>query len=527
MLTRETLAPVVAVDTDTRRVTVRLCRWNDPRPVRDRPDAAEYREAYPPGSVDLAADVHVVDHHHGDLIGRADPATFIAGDDGPTVEMVLARTSAGNDALALIDAGVIRAVSMELEPLEAVTRDGVVWRTRNRVHGVALAFRPAHDAPILATRDQVNGVQPMTDTLTETPPAPPEPAAVSVAVLERSIGELRDDLTRTFIAERAIMPDDPFAGLRFRSIGEYAEAVWNDPSNPILRRALADQITVNNPGVVPPGWVQTVHGIVDRGNPTIMAFGRDPLPDSGMDINWPYFDGDLLALVGVQAAEKTPITSVRVDLKKGTEDIVTYAGGSDISYQLIRRSSPSYMATYLRIMTAAYAAVTNNAAGDAAVAAAVPSTAVWVPATGTLEELATALFTASAEVQTATGAPATFALAASDVFMAAGGLAVVAARPYGTNNVAGTSDASTLRVEVAGLTIIHDPMLPAGTLLVSNSDAASWHAEGPFTVTAEDVEKLGQNVAVWGMGAFAAYLPNGIRSIGDGIVTTRRGGKSE
>ena len=34
-----------------------------------------------------------------------------------------------------------------------------------------------------------------------------------------------------------------------------------------------------------------------------------------------------------------------------------------------------------------------------------------------------------------------------------------------------------------------------------------------MTVSAEDVELLGQNVAVWGMGVFTPYLPAGIIKI--------------
>ena len=55
-------------------------------------------------------------------------------------------------------------------------------------------------------------------------------------------------------------------------------------------------------------------GIVDHGRPVVSAFGLGNLDDAGMDVDWPYFDGDLLALVGEQTAEKTPITSVRVDI---------------------------------------------------------------------------------------------------------------------------------------------------------------------------------------------------------------------
>jgi hypothetical protein len=359
---------------------------------------------------------------------------------------------------------------------------------------------------------------PLPDAPAEEPKPKPKPApkAVTVDVLERSITDLRDDMTRAMLEQRPA-PAAGHPAVVHRSFADYADAVWHDASDPVLRRVLADQITTNNPGVIPPAWLSSVFGILDFGRPTITAFGVSGLPASGMELTWPYFDGDVMTLVGEQVVQKTAVTSVRVDLKKGSEAIRTFAGGSDISYQLIRRSDPSYRDAYLRIMMIAYAAVTNAAAAADAVAAATASAATWDPAAGTADALAEALFTASVEVESATGMPATFALAASDVFIAAGTAAVVNAANYGVQNVPGTASASTLAVSFAGLTLVHDGSLPAGTLLVSNGATAEWYEDGPFTVTAEDVEKLGQNVAVWGMGAFAVPLPAGIVSIGDGI----------
>lgn len=517
---RSDAAPVVAVN--GRRVTVRLCRWNEPRTVTDPPNR-RYREVHAAGSIELADDVHVVDRHHGTLIGRADPTSFVDAGDGPTVDLVLAHTAAGDDTLALIDAGVIRSVSMELEPVAETVAGDVVTRTRSRVHGVAFAFRPSHDAPILATRDRTN---PNGDTMPTDLELPADvirrddlDAAVVNLVPRGDLDALLDDVRRDLAAQ----PDGTLTGRhpgdRFRSLVDYADTAFDNPADAPMRllcRALVDQITTNNPGVIPPAWLSTVFGIIDATRPTVTAFGSSGLPPEGMDINWPYYDGDLMTLVGEQVAQKTAITSARVDLKRGNTAIKTYAGGSDISYQLIRRSSPSYRDAYLRIMNAAYALVTNNVAADAAVAAATASAATWDPTSGDLTDLATALFTASQEVKRATGQPASFALAADDVFVAAGGLGVAASTPYGVQNVAGTAAASTLRVNVSGLEVINDPALAAGTLLVSNQLAGEWSEDGPFVVTAEDVEKLGQNVAVWGMGAWATFLPQGIRSIGDG-----------
>jgi hypothetical protein len=154
--------------------------------------------------------------------------------------------------------------------------------------------------------------------------------------------------------------------------------------------------------------------------------------------------------------------------------------------------------------------VSENVAADAATAAAKS----WVEYTAASDTdgsaFAAAVVEASIVVEGATGSPAEFVLAATDAFTNIATFSILYPAVYGTSNVQGTADAASLRVNVSGLPVIHDPYLADGTILVSNSAAADWYEDGPMTVAAEDVEKLGQNVAVWGMGAFAAALPKGI-----------------
>ena len=125
-----------------------------------------------------------------------------------------------------------------------------------------------------------------------------------------------------------------------RAFGEYLKDASGDPEAAVLlARALVDQKPTTNPGVMAPSFVSAdVKGIMDVSRPAIEALGGPgPLGASGMSLNWPYFAGDLGALVGKQPAEKADITSVVVNLLAGQSPIETFAGGSDISYQLIRR----------------------------------------------------------------------------------------------------------------------------------------------------------------------------------------------
>lgn len=517
------------VPAEGRRVTVRLCRWDEIRDVRD-PGIA-YRETYPPGSLELAPDVHVVNRHDTDvreraaLIGRADTSSWRPySPDGPEVDLILSETPEADEILAHVRSGVIRSVSMELEPLDAepreITPGALVRRLRSVVHGIAFAFRPQHSAPVLAVRShdpQTERSVPMDKDTAPAPAPAPEvlsPDLITGGELARSLDELRDDLTRTMLAQAPAAPVvSPLSGIS--DLGSYLRAVREEPDNLLLRRALADSTTEGgtNAGVIPPGWLRDVYGIVSAAREVVGSFGTAPLPSNGLEVDWPYFDGDLTTLVGEQATQKTPITSVAVDIKKGSSPIKTYAGGGDIAYQLITRSEPPFLSTYLELMAAAYGLATEAAFSSAVAAAAVASSATWDPATGSLGDLASAVFIAGHEVKTATGAPAQFVLCSPDVYPAVGAYAIQSAQAYGTQNLPGTADARNDSVSIAGLTVREGAFLPIGTVIVSNTRAASWHQDGPFTVTSEDVEKLGRNVAVWGMGAPAVTLANGIRKI--------------
>jgi hypothetical protein len=233
--------------------------------------------------------------------------------------------------------------------------------------------------------------------------------------------------------------------------------------------------------------------------------------DTGLDIYWPYYNGDLTTLVGEQVAQKTDIVSVKVSFLRGQATLKTYAGGSDVSYQLQRRSSPSYLEAYNRLLQTSYALITEMTF-DAALVAGAGATVVYDPAGADADGavLKAALFSASAKVKKATGRPADAVLAAPDVFAALGGKAWLQAPQYGTQNVPGTTSAATLRVNVSGLEVVEAPGMPAGEMVISNSDAARWYEDGPFLVSAEDVAKLGTDAAIWGMGITGITVPLGV-----------------
>ena len=303
-------------------------------------------------------------------------------------------------------------------------------------------------------------------------------------------------------------PVNPLAA--YRSFGEYSKAVY---AGEIDARALTDQVTGNNEGLFPPVWVLDVKGMVDLGRPVITASGGPQSPGaSGMEIAWPYITGDLLDIVEEQANEKGEVNSVRIDIEKGSATLDTYAAGSDISYQLLQRSSPSYIDAHNRRMIASYNAVTDRQFTND----------LWVGGSNTnLYNLAgdtdgakfrEEVFLASMEVEDATGAPATVVLASTALLQAIAGWETFYPAPTGVQNVSGTATASTLSVTVSGLPVIRAKWLDTDAdrhAIVMNGESAKWFEDGPNLATAENVAQLGRDVAIYGYAATAVYVPSG------------------
>ena len=531
-----------ATVTDAGTLEGLLVPWNTPATVRDAAGAPSYVESFAPGSLRPGSVVPVYAGHvhdetgnlvRGPLIGRA--VDLESTDAGLRGRVILAATT---DAQAVRELArtVGAAFSIEFVSADPEPRPGsTVIRTDALLSGLSVILPPYAPAYPSAQVTNVRGtaMPPLStdpygpanpdpdpaapDPTPGDPPAPPDPdpsgpptEPVEPVELGRVAEVVRREMAR-YATPAAAAPTHPLA--RFDSFASFAAFMWtaNEADHQAygreFGRALADQTTAESPGLMPPGWVRDVKGIVNLGRPFITHIGTTPDAGTGMDVNWPYTDTPIGTLVGQQTAEKAGIVSVDVPIKKGTTPLLTYAGGSDISYQLLRRSAPPYVDAYLRIMAAAMAYVTDQAAATAAYAAATGKvTYDMATADPNGQIFKAAVFTASTNVQDATGMPADVVLAATDVFIHVG--SILTPRPI--MNAAGAAEASTLLVDVSGLEVIRVPSMASGTALVTNKMAAGWLEDGPFVVQMDDVEKLGRNVAVWSMGALTPFTPAGL-----------------
>ena len=461
------------------------------------------RESFAPGAFDVNDVIgKPLAYRHGEPIGRITGAE--SREDGLYIDFDIVNTAQGRDAAVLARTDSIKGLSVGFISARSAmskARDMITHTAANLLE-VSLTPYPAYaTAGVSSIREEEGEI--MSDTMDSTEAVSvDQEAREALAQLRETVKEIE---TRSFVTETA----HPLAA--YRTFGEYSKAVL---AGEVEARALADQVTANNAGVMPPIWTLQVKGIIDLGRPAITSVGGpESAGTAGMEINWPYFDGDLTAIVAAQANEKDEVNSVQIDLDKGSANLATYAAGSDISYQLLQRSSPSYLDAHNRIMAASYSTVTDRKFTND----------LWTGSNNTnLYDLASdttgtafreEVFTASMEVEDATGAPATVVLVSTALFTKIGSFTTFFPAPYSVQNVSGVATASTLDVNVSGLRVVRAKWLDTDAdrhAIVLNGEAARWIEDGPRLATAENVAKLGRDIAIYGYGATAVYLPAGV-----------------
>ena len=462
------------------------------------------RESFAPNAFDTASVIgKPIAYRHGEPIGVITGATNEA--DGLYIDGTIVNTALGRDAATLMRTKSARGLSVGFTPTKSVwskAKDAVTHMAAALAE-VSITHMPAYPtAGVSVIREEEK-------MSVETVEVDATTAATADIQAREAIAEVRREVHE--LAAKAYVAEPKHELAQFRSFGDYRMAVMNGE---IENRALFDQVTDNNPGVLPPNWSFIVRGIFDLGRPTINAFGVESAGTSGTTINWPYWQGDLTEIVAEQIDQKDEINSVEISILKGTATLKTYAAGSDVSYQLLQRSNPSYVDAHSRIMLNSYVQVTDIAFVAAVYGARTPY-AYDITADTTGAAFREAVFGASVNVQTATGMPAEFVLVSPDVFKKIGGWSTFFPSNYGTFNVSGTAVASTLGVNVSGLPVILDRNIGGNAILVSNREAARWIEDGPRFAQVENVAQLGRDVAIYGYGASQIISGAGIQSLED------------
>lgn len=456
------------------------------------------KEKFVRGSVDLNSHVKLF-RGHKEIIGKVNHME--EREDGLWIKAKISNTKLGDETLELVKDGAIRSFSVGFIPLVDEKQDRTIIRKKVNLKEVSLVDFPAYEN---ASVTEVREIKEETNMETTTPDYSSEIAEVRnhAEELERRLEVLSADKTEA--------PTAP----TFRSYGEYVKSVaTGDENGLVLARAFADNHSVMADSILKNAWVNETIRILNNGRPTYNVFTSAPLPADGMTIEYPLLNSDTSA-IEEQVAEGDSLTFGKIDLTSATANIKTYGGYTAMTRQLIERSSVAYVDAAFRAMAAAYAKKTNNVVKDYINSLATTSTssvAAW-SADAIIEMLADS----ATKVNNETGKALEFILCSSDVFKQLAKQVDGVARPIAAatnpSNGFGSINPVGLTGNIAGLPIVVDPSLAAGTLLTGASSAITTYesAGAPFRLNDGDITNLTQNFSVYGYLAVAGHDPKAL-----------------
>ena len=466
----------------------------------------QVRESFEAGAFDPAEVVgKPLAYRHGEPIGVITEAKNEA--DGLYIGFDIANTVQGRDAATLIRTGSAKGLSVGFTPADSIwnkTRT-IVKHARAALGEVSITHMPAYaTAGVSAIREEES-------MSVETVEVETAPAASADIQAREAIAEVREQLAAVEARSLTTVASHPLD--QYRSFGEYVKAVYSGTEE----RALDVSNLADAPGLVPPVWYRDIKGVLDRGRPCINAVGGAiSAAGAGLTINWPYFDGDLSAIVAAQAAENDEINSADIDIKKGTATLATYAAGNRLTMQVIERTDPSYVDAHMRILMGAYGTETDYAFQTGLWANDTAGVDYDFSADTTGSAFVEAVWAAAVDVENATGQPAEVVYVNSAVYKKIAAWSYFQSQNYANYNASGTFDGRTLRASVMGLPLVLARNFATNETqdaIVTNSAAVKWAEDGPRTISADVVPNLGRESAVYGYGVITPFIPAGIVGI--------------
>lgn len=525
-------APLTLRSAPLREIEARLFRWGDIGETDNGAETIERGgvEGTDPSQVFLRVD------HDDPAVGRA--RAIEEREDGPYGIFRVARTAGGDNALALTtpsedgEPALYQHVSVgfvQAPPDAHRTINGrrVAVRKRIDLREVSITWRPAYaGASIIDVRSASGGSQPMGATAQTTG----EPAASApVQMVDPTTTKLDQLLERIDQMEerarRAIdIPPAPAAGDGIPKIdkGEWAQAAMRlmtgERLTELETRALADVISTDNAGVVPVQVRSELIGIIDPSRPFMQSTRQVPAGDSGLELQFPRIVQRPIA--GVQTAEKAELPSQKTIIDTVSFTAVTKGGAGDLSMQLLKRSSPSFLNLWLELLAEAYAIDAEDEALDALLAAMDLDTPGADQHGGTFDPEAPAYATAFTNAAAVSKSPlmrpdrAWLSTAALAAFMdarspAGGGGTPMYPQLAGISGLgaaagAGAGDGAGMALRPVWVPALDDE---AVDIVIGPSRGFAWAEDGTYTLQADVPSKFGRDVGIAGMVWFMPIYP--------------------
>jgi|APGre2960657404_1045060.scaffolds.fasta_scaffold00569_10 HK97 family phage prohead protease len=487
-----------ASDTEKREVSGVAVPYNETIDI-----GGGWSERFEKGAVDTDADVKLF-RDHKEIIGVVNELR--EEEDGLWITAKISDTALGNETMELVKDGAIRSFSVGFIPVKDEKKDKTIIRKKVDLKEVSLVAFPAYEAAaVLAVREEVKE-EIMTENTT-----PDYDAAIAEVRNHAEALERRLDVLSTSAPATPSVPT-------FRSFGDWAKGVASQKEDAItLYRAFenAESGSVLADSILKNAWVSDTIRILNAGRPTFTTFSSAALPADGMTIEYPLLDTDT-SDIAEQAAEADELAFGKITLTSATAPVKTYGGYTDMSRQVIERSSINYVDAAFRAMVAKYASVTNGVMRAKLIAEAAnfntASVAAW-----SADAMLEALADSAVKVNDDTGLPLQFILASSDVFKSLAKLVDGADRPILSNtgatvNTFGSINPVGLTANILGLPVVVDPSLAAGSMYVGNSAAVTSYesAGAPFRLNDEDITNLTNKFSVYGYLAVACQDPKAL-----------------
>jgi HK97 family phage prohead protease/HK97 family phage major capsid protein len=443
-------------------------------------------------------------------------------EDGGYATFRVARTAIGDRILEEIREGLVNGVSVEMGANRRVRTEKRNGRRTSVVEfadlrGLSPTYKPAYaQAQVLAVRSQQEGAPVATDDKATEPVATPEPVQLpavratfdpqdALTNLQLGLNKITDTFGEKLerLEERARSSFDvpALTNEQKMSFGQWAETsikmLAGDRIPDQQFRVWQEIVTTDNLGVVPDAYSGEIIGVIDARRPFMSTTTRIPVPASGMNLVVPKINQR--PSVDLQAAEKDEIASQKTLIGTESFGVKTYAGGGDLSLQLLRRSDPSFLELYVRLLAEAYAIETE----DAAVASLITAINDGGPEPATaLNPEALALGAAFETTFSAMRrAPDTIWLSSEAVGAFINALASGTNAPLYSNLAANFTAGGGTGGTISGLRPVHVPALDdkGAYAIVGPASGFAWAEDGTYTLQVDVPRQAGRDVALVGM----------------------------
>ena len=453
-----------------------------------------WSERFEKGAVDLNANVKLF-RDHNDIIGVV--TEMEESDEGLLIRAKISETVLGNETLNLVKDGAIRSFSVGFIPVKDEKKDNTIIRKKVNLKEISLVAFPAYDkAEVLSVREETNQEEISMENTTPDYTSAIEEVRNHAEELERRLDVIASEKTPSVSVPQ------------FRSYGAYVKAVAAGDLDAYRTFTGADSAD----SIMKDQWVSDTVRIVNNGRPTFNLFSSGTLPADGMNVEYPKISSNSLD-VAAQAAEGDVLATGKLILTSATEPIKTYGGYTEMSRQVVERSSINYVDTAFRAMVAKYAAVTNAAAIAKVYTSDGDFNQVTLASFDT-DDVLEAVADAAVKVNQETGLPLQALVVGATTFKNLAKAVDGSNRPLlsnvgATQNTFGSINPLGLTGNILGLPVVLDPALNATAMYAWNAAAlTSYESSGaPFRLNDEEITALTNSFSVYGYLALTCQEP--------------------